>query len=774
MSEASRAQAPRTADYESGSVPLFDATSVGMAILDPRARRLLRSNRALGVITGYSAAELQGMRLEQLESSYDEDRHGNHNGAGSPLASDERAADRRWRRKDGGEVWVQISEDALLDSAGQATGVVIVVHDVTARRHAEELLRQSDARFRWAADAMQALVYDVDVSGDPSAAPAQAYGIEHVVGAEGIGSTLTSAWWHARIHPDDLPAHLENLERTLHGGDSASYRAEYRVRHTDGSWRDVQDMAQVFRDPQGRPVRLVGTIIDVTVRKRAVEALQESEQRFRVMADNSPVMIWVTDTRGSVEFVNEAYRRFFGVSEAEIGGEGGWYPLVHPDDAERAIEVMMSAIRVGRSFSSESRVRGADGDWHWIASEGTARFSHDGTFLGHVGSSVDITERKRAEEALHDANRRKDTFLAILAHELRNPLNPIKSAVEVLRLRGPQQPELVWGRNVIGRQVDNLSRLIEDLLDVSRISRGTLELRREPVELATILDEAVVASRPLIDARRHELRVRLPAEPIVLHADVVRLTQVFLNLLNNAAKYTPEQGRIWLSADREGHEAVVRVRDTGVGIAPAQLPNLFDMFYQADRGVERSHGGLGIGLTLVHRLIRLHGGSVQAFSAGVGEGAEFVVRLPVAHASEAGPGARSGEAGATPAPRRILIVDDNEDSADTLAELLRIHGSVVRTANDGASALEVAGEWRPEVVLLDIGMPRMSGYEVCRRLRAEAWGQGMIVIAQTGWGSQEDRLRSAQAGFDLHLTKPVDPTKLLRILAELPVAAPES
>jgi CheY-like chemotaxis protein len=368
---------------------------------------------------------------------------------------------------------------------------------------------------------------------------------------------------------------------------------------------------------------------------------------------------------------------------------------------------------------------------------------------------------------LQEADRRKDEWLAMLAHELRNPLAPIRNAVQFLRLKGPPDPDLQNARDIIERQLRQMTRLVDDLLDVARIGRGKLTLHREPVSLGAVLTSAVESSRPLIEAAGHDLAVALPPEPILVEADPTRLAQVFLNLLNNAAKYTPPGGRLWLTAERQGREAVVRVRDTGVGIPAPMLPHIFEMFTQVDRSLERSQGGLGIGLTLVKRLVEMHGGSVEAKSEGPGQGSEFVVRLPVVGmpAVQSPQPSSGGEQAAVAAKLRILLVDDNVDAAESLGLLLQIRGHEVRTAPDGVAGLEVAASFRPDVALLDLGMPKLNGYDLARRLRGEAWGKGMVLIALTGWGQEDDRRRTQEAGFDHHLVKPVDPDALQEFFA---------
>jgi signal transduction histidine kinase len=388
---------------------------------------------------------------------------------------------------------------------------------------------------------------------------------------------------------------------------------------------------------------------------------------------------------------------------------------------------------------------------------------------------------RAVEEALRDVNQRKDEFLAMLGHELRNPLAPIRSAVEILRMHAVGHPEIEWAGAVIDRQTRHLARLVDDLLDVSRIVRGQIVLHRVDIDLAEIVKHGVETSRPLIKSRNHRLHVQLPPAPVCLHGDLTRLAQVLANLLNNAAKYTDEGGQIWLGGSLEAGQAVLRVRDTGAGIAPSLLPRVFELFAQAERTLDRSQGGLGIGLTLVKLLIEMHGGTVEARSAGLGQGAEFIVRLPLADASSAvldtsasaGP---SNETATIAQPQgrlagamRIMVVDDNVDAADSIALLLSLEGYETHSVHSARAALDTAASIKPDVVLLDIGLPEMDGYDVARRLRRLAHGVPVIIIALTGYGQPADRDRASQAGFDEFLVKPVEPAVLSGLLKSLQV-----
>ncbi|MEP7271439.1 MAG: ATP-binding protein, partial [Acidobacteriota bacterium] len=391
-----------------------------------------------------------------------------------------------------------------------------------------------------------------------------------------------------------------------------------------------------------------------------------------------------------------------------------------------------------------------------------------GAIEGILLHGVDVTERKRAEEKLREADRRKDEFLAMLAHELRNPLAPITNAIQVFRGKGPPEPEFQWATEVIDRQVHQMTRLIDDLLDVSRITRGKIELRKERVDLSSVVKSAVEASQPLITKRGHVLNVTIPLRTIRLNADPTRLAQVLLNLLNNAAKYTNQGGRIWVSTDVEGDHVLIRVKDTGIGIPAEMVPKIFDLFTQVDGSSERSEGGLGIGLTLVKNLVEMHDGTVDVRSTGVGHGSEFMVRLPIlVETPSAASADQNVPAQASAAARRILVVDDNQDSAESLAMVLKIGGNETHIAYDGLEAVEAAEVFRPDVILLDIGLPKLNGYDAARRIRAETWGKSMVLVALTGWGQDEDRQKSREAGFNAHVVKPVDHAVLTTLLASL-------
>jgi signal transduction histidine kinase/CheY-like chemotaxis protein len=452
---------------------------------------------------------------------------------------------------------------------------------------------------------------------------------------------------------------------------------------------------------------------------------------------------------------------------------------------------MALALRHGKQFNGhEIVVERPDGSRVTALAHANPIFDESGQLLGAVNVLVDISDRKRDEEELqrakkdreaqladltrlhgqlHETQQRKDEFLATMAHELRNPLAPIQNAVRILRSHGPLEPTLQWARDVIDRQVRQMARLLDDLLDVSRMTTGKLAVHTAHIELRDVLHAALEVSRPLLKSCGVQFTIKLPAEPVELDGDQTRLAQVVANLLNNAAKHTPRDGHVWLSAERQGSDAVVTVRDSGVGIAATLLPRIFEMFTHLDLSLDRAQGGLGIGLCLSRRLVELHGGTLTAHSDGPGQGSTFVVRLPVMMSQA--PPRPSAKTNDLPVPKpdslRILVVDDNRDTAVSLAMLLRLQGHEVQTAHDGLEAVGAAARFHPEVVLLDIGLPRLNGYEAAQRIRQQPGGNRMVLIATTGWGQETDRRRSQAAGFDHHLVKPVDPAALLQLLAAL-------
>lgn len=548
---------------------------------------------------------------------------------------------------------------------------------------------------------------------------------------------------------------------------------EVAVDQTGSDRRILRSGYEPEFDAAGTVVGFVAAIVDITEGQRAAERVRAAEARFRRAAEANASMVYEIDMTPGSRAVVHGFEQLMGLDTDEYPLTSEWWrSRIHPDDRERHDREMTRLLVAGTNYRMEYRVRHGSGEWIHVEEVGQViRGPADGA-LRLVGAIVDVTQRARAEAALRDANRRKDEFLAILAHELRNPLAPIRNAAEVLRHVAPPDAIIATARDVIDRQVDQMVRLIDDLLDVSRITTDKLELRLEHVELQKVVRQALATTHSFVEASGHEVTVSLPDAPLRLNADPVRLAQILDNLLTNACKYTDKNGRIAVSAGTVNGWVEIRVKDNGIGIPAEHLPRLFEKFSQVHSALERSQGGLGIGLSLVQGLVRMHGGTVTAHSDGPGTGAEFVVRLPalVEHDAPVEPPSERA-APEPPVKRRILVVDDNVDSATTLAMLLSMKGNEVDVAFDGLQAIELANRLRPDVILLDLGMPKLNGYDACRRIREEPWSRNMLLVAVTGWGQENDRRRTSEAGFDAHIVKPIDADLLEETLASLTPAA---
>ncbi len=631
-------------------------------------------------------------------------------------------------------------------------------------------------------------------------------------------------WARRMVHPDDYPLHLESWRQAR----DAAFEIELRIRRHDGVYRWFLVRAVPYKDDAGRVLEWFGSATDIDERKRG-------EDNLRFLAQASAELSELADPDETLRRVAElAVPHFADWSEVCCVTEPGsdprrlvvhhWDPvkLRHAEELQQRYPPSgdsgpLKVIRTGEPLFvpevTEEHLRGEARDAEHLAmlrrlglrsymsvpmrtkSRVLGAMSFATSESGHTYTAFDLNTAEelamRAAIALEnsdllhelkEADRKKDEFLAVLAHELRNPLAPVRNAISILRSGQSPSPKLQWTYDVIDRQVRQMSRLVDDLLDVSRIASGKIELRRERVELAQAVRIALETSRPVIERGGHQLTVRMPPDPIWVDADLARLAQILSNLLNNAAKYTHAGGHIWLSAEKVNTsitrgavevssgpgEVVLRIRDNGIGIAPEMLRRIFDMFTQAGRSGDQSQGGLGIGLTLVKRLAEMHGGHVEAHSEGVGRGSEFLLRMPLSAETAANdPHAKDAEPEPAARPRRILVVDDNRDAADSLSMLLHTGGHEVRVAYDGLEAVGAAVAFRPDVVLLDIGLPKLSGYEAARRIR-DARGSEVLLVAVTGWGQAEDRRRAQEAGFDHHLTKPVDPEAIARLIDGLP------
>ena len=545
----------------------------------------------------------------------------------------------------------------------------------------------------------------------------------------------------------------------------------------EGRWMEWTDRG--FFDERGRVVEFQAVGHDITDRKRAEEVIKQSEEQVRHFVRHVPAAVAMFDRDMRYLIYSPRWLTDYKLGDQDLVGRSHYE--VFPEIPERWKEVHRRCLAGAVEVNDDDSFVRTDGSTDWLRWEVRPWRNARNEIGGIIMFTEVITERKRAEEehrrlvaqarvaeALREVDRRKDEFLAMLSHELRNPLAPIAMAVEIMRLQEPGDDSIVWARDVIARQTAQLTRLVDDLLDVSRITLGKITLNRSALDLRPIVAQAVEAVQPLFTARHHNLAIDVSAEPLPIWGDGARLTQIISNLLNNAARFTADGGHIVLAVRREGARVVLSVKDDGIGIPPDMRERVFDMFTQIEWPGQRKQEGLGIGLALVKRLVEMHDGDIEARSAGAGCGSELVVRLPIAEDDRAiadGAAAGARDAASGPRPERILVVDDNVDAAESLSRLLRLQAHEVRVAYDGLAALAAARDMNPDVVLLDIGLPKLDGLEVARSLRARGDGPRPLLVAMTGFGQAEDRARTAAAGFDHHLTKPVDP-KLLQTLLQ--------
>ena len=649
-----------------------------------------------------------------------------------------------------------------------------IEHEVAERKKAEESERRQKDLLRVTLASIGDAVMTTDIAGRITYLNAVA---EYVTG-----------WMQddAEGQPLETVFHIVN-EQTGNTVESPAMRALQEgvvvglANHTvlitkDGTERPIDDSAAPIRDADGQILGCVLVFRDITQRRRAEQERTDDEARIRSVVNYVLDGIITIDEQGTVDAFNPAAEKLFGYLAEEVIGQNVRMLMPEPFHGEHDSYLAnyrntgdAKVIGIGREVVGR-RKDGVSFPMDLAVSE--FWLSKRRYFTGIVR---DITERKRIEKEMYDllielkdGDRRKDEFLAMLAHELRGPLAPLRNMLEIMKRAAGDGDILQQARSTMERQLSQLVRLVDDLIDVSRITRNKLELRKERVELASVIEQAVETCRPLAESNEHEVTVTLPPKSIQLNGDPVRLSQIFSNLINNACKYTEPGGRVWLTTDRQGSDVLISVKDNGTGIPPEMLPRIFEMFTQADRTLERSQGGLGIGLTLVKQLVEMHDGTVEALSDGPGLGSEFVVRLPIfveLHDAKRTPIPTSAVQ-STP-PRRVLVVDDNRDSAASLALLLKITGNETLVACDGLEAIEAAEQFHPDMVLLDIGLPKMNGFDACRHIREQAWGKNMVLVALTGWGQEEDRIKSKDAGFDHHLIKPVEFDTLMRMLGEL-------
>jgi len=792
-------------------------------MLDPQGH-VATWNLGAERIKGYTAAEVIGRHLSVFYPEKEVAR-GWPDYELEAAAAEGRFEDEGWRvRKDGSLFWANVIITAVYDG-GRLCGFSKVTRDLTERKRTEEELRQardllerrveqrteeltflnqtlqneveerrkaeqalrdSEQRLRSVMELMPVGVYMCEAPSGViqffNRSAAELWGREPKLGdTEDLFCGSHRLFW-----PDGTPLrHAETpMAQVLRGGPPVRDQ-KVVIERPDSS----RITAQVNIDPvlgaTGQIVGAINVFQDVTEREELFEKLQHSEELFRRLVFALPAAVYTTDRQGRITLYNDQAAKMWG-RRPEIGRDlwCGSHRIFRQDGTPMPHEQCPMAVTLheGRAVrGQEILVERPDGERFYVLPYPELLRDTTGEVVGAVNMLVDITDRKRAEQELVErseqierlaqelaaADRRKNEFLATLAHELRNPLAPIRHGLQLLQmsLENPDIQQQALG--VIERQVRQMVRLIDDLLDISRITSNKLQLRKEHIELAATIHNALETTRPLLEAAGHEVTLLLPPDPVYVEADPTRLAQVFTNLLNNSAKYTEKGGHIWLTVEMQSGEVVVAVRDNGIGITAEHLPHLFEMFSQAAPALERSGGGLGVGLALVRGMVELHGGSIEARSEGLGRGSEFVIRLPAAASPvhEQPRRAVDERESRQGSRRRVLIADDHRDSTDSLSLLLELRGHEVWTANDGQEAVEAARTHHPDVALLDIGMPELNGYEVARRIRQEPWGKRMRLVAITGWGQDDDKQRARAAGFDYHLTKPVSLDELEDLLA---------
>jgi PAS domain S-box-containing protein len=766
-------------------------------------------------ILGYSEADISGQPFAQLFERPAVEA-GVRVAEPGPEVGKRPERDERWYLcKDRTRLWGSTRTLTLRDERAGLLGYVKIIRDCTAekqaadaqverlagflteQKRAEEKLKKSESYFRsliehsWDAVVLMSAAGDIDFV-SPAFMRSMGYTADEVIGKSCF----------AFVHPDDQPMTRRVLGE-LAAQPGSSITSQYRVQHKNGSWHWLETTGtNLLAEPSVQAIVL--NCHEITESKEVERELRKRNDRLRLLAEITSALVKETQPQALIETTFEKLAAhldlevYFNHLSQPDGRLRLQYSSGLTDDAVQQVESLAPAdvatagtidtvqrpteplTAFGRRLGltafacipllSQGRVIAT----FCFGTRKQARFDPSDlalmqTICDHVAIAIDRTRlttllQQQTTELAH-ASRQKDEFLATLAHELRNPLAPICSALGIMRASG-QQPSLAeQARGMAERQVQHMARLIDDLLDVARVSQGKIQLLKGPVDLEQIVHRALEAVRPLIDEKHHEVSVTLPAPPLRLEADATRLEQVLRNLLSNAAKYTEPGGRIWLTAECDPEGLTLRVQDTGIGLAPEMFAKIFDPFVQASRSLDRSEGGLGIGLTLVRRLVELHGGRVEVHSAGLGRGSEFVVHLPAALLLPQTPAAGPAADGVPEHVLRILVVDDNVDAAESLALLARLWGHQAQVAHDGPTALHLASTSRPDMVLLDIGLPGMDGYEVGRRLRAEPALRDVILVAVTGYGQEEDRRRSREAGFDHHLTKPVQPDALQAFLA---------
>jgi PAS domain S-box-containing protein len=766
----------------------FEVTlsSIGDAVITTDVQGMVTYlNPVAESITGWTSAEAGGEPLERVFRIVNEyTRQAVDNPIGKVLQTGKivgLANHTALIDKNGRMVPIEDSAAPIRDAQGTVVGAVMVFHDVSDRRRVEDALRASEERLRATFNQAAVGIVVADLNGRLLETNRRFCDILGYSFDELQQFTFTQI-----VHPEDL-SRAQAQTRALRAGETPHCAFENRYIRKGGATLWGRTTLALVKEAGGEAQRIIGVVEDITDRKDTEQALRDSQAQAQEIRSGLAAIVESSDDaiisktlEGVITTWNRGAERIFGYTAEEVIGKPVTL-LIPPNQIDEEPAILQKLRRGERIDHYETVRMRKDGTLLDVSLTVSPVKDLNGTIIGASKIARDTTQRKRteaalleeiairerAEAALREADRRKDEFLALLAHELRNPLAPIRYALAGNKKARRTSEQRKRAEEIVERQVTHMSRLLDDLLDISRISRGTLELKTNPTELALAVRTAIETARPFLDAKHHTLSLDLPKAAVRLEADSVRLAQAFSNLLINAAKYTDPGGDIRLRAAQEGHEVVVTIRDNGIGIAADMMPRLFTLFSQAQTALGRAEGGLGIGLSLVRGVVTLHGGSVEARSDGPGTGSEFIVRLPIGAPLEVTDMDATAENPAPGAGLKILVVDDNRDAADACASLLELSGHHVQTAYTGQHAVALAETFRPHALLLDIGLPDFNGYELAAKIRASPWGRDVMLIAVTGWGQEEDRRRALEAGCDHHLTKPVAPETVESLLQSL-------
>lgn len=656
--------------------------------------------------------------------------------------------------------WIWVRKIArVVDQGGHGKGsqVLRMMLDITDLKQAEASLKESEMRFREMANGLPLMVWVHDINGDQEMANqtfCEFYGISL--------EEATGSRWQRLIHPDDAQGYRHGFLTSIR--ENRAFHAEARVKHADGSWRWIESWGRPRIAENGQSRGLVGTSADITARRTMEEILRKSEQRFRMLADNISQLAWTADRLGYATWYNRRWYEYTGTTWESMQGDG-WIKTQHPDHVDRVVAGVSAARELEAPWEDTFPLRGASGEYRWFLSRAVPIRDENNKLICWFGTNTDINDLRQVEQKLLEADRQKDEFLAMLGHELRNPLAAIRTASELLKRKTATNENLSKTHQVLDRQTNHMAKLLDGLLDVSRIVRGKITLDLEVIDFGTICLDAITDITGSLEARKISMHADIPTRPTWVRGDRVRLGQIVGNLLSNAVKFTPRGGSIHLAIERREHSAVLTVRDTGVGIEPDLLPHVFEIFRQSKQSFDRANGGLGLGLALVKNLTELHGGTVEAQSEGVGKGTTMTVEIPLSRIDRpnATAGMRSQEG-----PLNIVLIEDNEDTVEVLRQVLEGFGHHVFTALNGSAGLELINEIATDIVLCDLGLPgQITGFDVARELKSNEKTKWIPLVALSGYGRPEDKQRSLDAGFDVHLTKPAEIVDFERVLLEL-------